>query len=197
MDTKKSGSGDEPPVQFHVVDKRHFVDLESVPAAAEAEKPGYPTYVEELRGRLAETEKRFEQRKAEMLEEIARIRTRLQADHERRLAIEKRNIVLPLLEVLDNLERAIDAARRGEAPGALLAGIEMTTSLFQTKLQALGVDPLEVLNRPFDPNLGQAIGTVPVDDPSKDGIVLDEIERGYLMEDELLRPAKVRVGRIQ
>ena len=195
MDTKKPG-GDDPLVHFHVVDKRHFVDLDSV-QTAEADKPSYPTYVEELRGKLAEIEKRFEQRKTEMLEEIAGVRTRLRADHERRLAIEKRNIVLPLLEVLDNLERAIDAARRGEAPGALLAGIEMTTSLFQTKLQALGVDPLEVLNRPFDPNLGQAIGTVPVDDPSKDGIVLDEIERGYLMEDELLRPAKVRVGRIQ
>jgi molecular chaperone GrpE len=182
---------------FRVVDRRHFADSDNNPSGtAVEEKPRYPTFVEELMARLSETERRFEEKKKQVEEEIAKMRGRMEADYERRVQIEKRNFILPLLEVLDNLERAIEAAARGGTMETLTAGVQMTAGLFRSKLIAHGVEPIQVLGEPFDPNLGQAVGTVPVTDASKDGIVLEEVQRGYKSGDQLLRPAQVRVGQL-
>jgi len=197
---KSSGSEakEESQASFQVVDKRHFVDLDHIPVeAAVEEKPRYPTFVEELMSRLSETERRFEEKKRQIDEEIGRTKARLQADFNRQLQLEKQNLILPFLEVLDNLERALNAAPGTDSVEGLREGLELTAGLFRGKLQAQGVEPLPVLNQPFDPNLGQAVGIVPVADSSQDGIVLEEVLRGYRMGDQLIRPAQVRVGRYQ
>jgi len=189
---------EDQPSEFQVVDRRHFTDLESLPLEAPAEeKPRYPTYVEELMAKLKTMEDRFEEKKRQIDEEISRTRARLEADANRRIEAEKQKIVLPFLEVLDNLERAMEAHSTGGDAQHLLEGIRMTADLFRTKLKNLGVEAVPVLNQPFDPNLGQAISMVEVDDESQDGIVVDEILRGYRMGDQLLRPAQVRVGQHQ
>src|SRR5947208_16951422 len=114
-----SGAQTQPSTQeeipsFRVVDRRPFADLDSIPAAAVVEeKPRYPTFVEELMARLSETERRFEEKRKQVEEEIAKMRGRMEADYERRVEIEKHNFIMPLLEVLDNLERAMEAAANG------------------------------------------------------------------------------------
>ena len=70
----------------------------------------------------------------------------------------------------------------------------MTVDLFLAKLQAIGIEPIESLNRPFDPNSAEAVSQISVSEGSRDGIVIDELERGYSMNGQLLRPARVRVG---
>jgi molecular chaperone GrpE len=185
----------EPPV-FRVIDKRQFLDLDKAESSTVVEdKPRYPTMIEELMGRLAETEKRFEEKKAQMQVEIARIRARLELDFQRRVDTEKQAILLPLLEVLDNLERALAAASEGGPAGSLHQGVEMIASLFRQKLLAQGIQPIEVAGLPFDPNIGQAIGMVEVIKKEQDGLVMEEVQRGYRMGEQLLRPAQVRVGR--
>lgn len=183
---------------FQVIDKRHFadldkIDMESVPE----EKPRYPSYVEELMARMAETERKFQEKKKQIDEEISRTKARLEADFERRLELEKQKLALPFLEVLDNLQRAVDAAARGGDSASLLEGIRMTESLFRSRLQAMGVEAVDTMNKPFDPNLQQAVGTVEVEDPALDGMVVEEIEPGYCMDGRLLRPARVRVARVR
>jgi len=193
MEVKKTGSDDPQP--FQVIDRRPFANLEDLPLQAPLEeKPRYPTYVEELQARVSETQRRFEEMKSQMRDEVERTRARLHADFERRVQLEKRNTILPLLEVLDNLERALAAAGSARNPEALQQGIEMTVGLFRSKLRSLGVESIEVLNRPFDPHEGQATATVQVTSPDLDGIVVDEVARGYRMGDQMLRPAEVRVG---
>ena len=193
MEVKKTGSDDPQP--FQVIDRRPFANLEDLPLQAPLEeKPRYPTYVEELQARVSETQRRFEEMKSQMRDEVERTRARLHADFERRVQLEKRNTILPLLEVLDNLERALAAAGSARNPEALQQGIEMTVGLFRSKLRSLGVESIEVLNRPFDPHEGQATATVQVTSPDLDGIVVDEVARGYRMGDQILRPAEVRVG---
>jgi molecular chaperone GrpE len=183
-------------MDFRVVDKRHFADPNSIPVASlPDEKPRYPSYVEELMARVAETERRFEEKKKWLDEEITRTRARLEMDYERNLALARQGLVLPLLDVLDNLERATAAATQGGNKENLLEGLKLTIDLFKSKLQSLGVEPLAVLGEPFNPNLEQAVGVLEVDDPAKSGVVLEEVLRGYKMEDQLLRPAMVRVGR--
>jgi molecular chaperone GrpE len=152
--------------------------------------------VEELLARCEEAERRFQQRRREMDEETARVRGRLEADFRRRLELERRDLLSPFLEVLDNLERTIASAGTTRNIENLLAGVEMTASLFRARLKSAGVEPVAVLDRPFDPNSSQAVGLVEVPDPERDGVVVEEVVRGYRMGDQLLRPAQVRVGKL-
>jgi molecular chaperone GrpE len=180
---------------FQVIDKRHFLELDKLDLKAAADaQPRYPTYVEELMARVKETERRFEERKSQIDQEIARTKTRLEADYTRRLELEKQKLLLPILDVLDNLERALFAATKSGSVDHLREGVEITTNLFRARLQALGVEPISLLGKTFDPNLGQAIATIEVAEEERDGVVLEEVLRGYKMGDQLLRPAQVRVG---
>jgi len=183
-------------LEFQVVDKRKFLDLDAIDKTTiPEEKPRYPSYVEELISRMAETERKFQEKKKQIDEEIGRTKARLENDFERKLALEKQKIILQFLEVMDNLERALDSAAQAGTVEHLLEGVHMTASLFRSKLQTMGVEVIPALNQPFDPNLEQAIGTVKVKDPAKDGIVVEEAQSGYCMNGRLLRPAQVRVGR--
>ncbi len=58
----------------------------------------------------------------------------------------------------------------------------MTANLFRSKLQALGIETIAALNQPFDPNLEQAVGRVKVENPDYDGVVVEEVQPGYLHE---------------
>jgi molecular chaperone GrpE len=182
--------------QYRVVDRRHFTDAATeTPATGYVEeKPRYPTYVEELLAKVADTERRFKEKVAQIDQETARTRVRLEAEYERKLVLDKLNLMQPLLDVLDNLERALHTVSAGGNKADLLEGVKMTAALFQAKLKAQAIEPIEVINQPFDPNLSQAIGVVPVADQAKDGIVVEEVLRGYRMGETLLRPAQVRVG---
>jgi molecular chaperone GrpE len=182
-------------LDFQVIDKRHFVDLDKIDTTTlTQEKPRYPTYVEELMARMAETERKFQEKKKQIDDEIVRTRTRLESDFDRKLELEKQKIVLPFLEVLDNLQRALESASQAGTLDHMREGVQMTANLFRSKLQGLGIEAIPALNQPFDPNLAQAVGTVRVTDAGRDGVVVEEVQTGYLMNGQLLRPAQVRVG---
>jgi molecular chaperone GrpE len=184
--------------EFQVIDKRQFLNLEEIDKVeVQEEKPRYPSYVEELITRMAETERKFQEKKKQIDEEIGRTKTRLEADFNRRLEEEKQKIVLPFLDVLDNLQRATAAAAKTDSLEHLLEGVRMTANMFRSKLQAMGVESIQALDQPFDPNLQQAVGTVPVAESGQDGIVVEELLTGYSMNGQLLRPAQVRVGRME
>ena len=181
--------------QFHVVDKRKFINPDTVDISTTQEvEPRYPSYVEELMAKMKETERRFQEKKQQMDEEIGRVRVRLEADFEQRIEEECRKMALPFLEVLDNLERAVEASTKSASVEHLREGVEMTAHLFRTKLRAIGVEAIPAMSQPFDPNLAQAVGMVPVNDASQDGIVVEELQTGYTMRGQLLRPAQVRIG---
>ena len=185
-------------LDFQVVDKRQFVNLDAIDSSTPGEeKPRYPTYVEELMARMAETERKFQEKKKQIDDEIGRTRSRLENDFERKLELEKQKIILPFLEVMDNLQRALNSAARTGTTEHLLEGVQMTANLFRAKLQTMGIEIIPALNQPFDPNLEQAIGTIKVADAGRDGIVLEEVQSGYCMNGQLLRPAQVRVGRLE
>ncbi len=188
---------------FQVIDKREFVNLDTLElSTVPEEKPRYPSYVEELMTRMAEMERKFEEKKKQIDEEISRTKSRLQADFERRMELDKQEMLLPFLEILDNLQRALAAAAKDEGSknGAFenfLEGVRITADLFCAKLQSLGVEAIPALGQPFDPNMEQAVGTVVVSEAEKDGIVIEELQTGYIMQGQLLRPAQVRVGRFE
>ena len=194
---KEQNSEAESP-DFQVIDKRQFMNLDTIDKETlPEEKPRYPTYVEELMARVAETERKFQEKKKQIDEEIGRTKARLEADFDRKLGLEKQKILLPFLEILDNLRRALDSVSKTGEVEHMVEGIQMTLNLFLAKLQAAGVEPIPVSDQPFDPNVAEAVGTVAVTDPSQDGTVVEELQTGYLMDGQLLRPAQVRVGRLE
>ena len=104
----------------------------------------------------------------------------------------KRELVLSLLDVLDDFERALE--HMDEAPASVSAGLSAIYQRLADMLKAQGVIPFESVGQSFDPALHEAVGSVESDE-QESGAVIDEVRRGYRWGEELLRPARVRVAR--
>lgn len=102
----------------------------------------------------------------------------------------RKKLLEQFLPVIDNLERAL--GYEGESGDALRGGVQQTLKGFDAVLTSEGVRSFSVKGQPFDPAVAEAIGTQPavgLDDDT----VLEEVQRGYRLGDDLLRPAKVIV----
>ena len=97
-----------------------------------------------------------------------------------------------LLPVLDNFERALQAAR-GEPAAAVTAGVELIQRELLRVLEKFGVTAFTSVGQPFDPERHEAIARVPTDG-HPEGTVVDETARGYLLNGRVLRPAMVTVA---
>ncbi|HEV2708487.1 MAG TPA: nucleotide exchange factor GrpE [Pyrinomonadaceae bacterium] len=160
-----------------------------------------PSYVEELEARTraaeqkaADVQARFEQVRAELQRETDEMRQRLARTNEERAARERAAFVAALLPVIDNLQRAIEAAEAGGSKEALVEGLRGTVSGFESTLASVGAEAIEAVGEPFDPELHEAVSVIEVE-PERDGQVTAQYSRGYRMGRQLLRPARVQVGR--
>lgn len=129
-------------------------------------------------------------------EDLERAKERIRKDADRDLEQRKRGILLDFVAVLDDLDRAADAARRSGRDPVLLEGVELVRKSFLAKLDKHGVTPYRSLGQRFDPAHHEAVSTVPVSDPAQDGVVVGVIREAYLAGDQVLRPAAVAVGKI-
>jgi molecular chaperone GrpE len=99
-----------------------------------------------------------------------------------------------ILPVVDNLDRALESARRHtESNSNVIEGIELIVTQFRSVLDKLGVSPIETVGHPFDPNRHDALLRVYAPD-APDGEVLGEVRKGYYFYDKVLRPAQVTVA---
>lgn len=96
-----------------------------------------------------------------------------------------------LLEVADNLDRAL-AHTPANTDKNLLDGLKMVLNQFRSTLEKQGVQQIQALNKPFDPNLEEAVGQDCSDQP--EGNVVQEVTKGYTLHGRLLRPARVVVS---
>lgn len=105
----------------------------------------------------------------------------------------RRKLLLRVLDVLDNFERAASYRQAGTPPDQLVDGVLATVKQLGSLLDAEGVRPIEVAGKPFNPTISEAVGTR--SQPGKPAnIVLDEARKGYTIGDDLLRPAQVIVS---
>ncbi len=104
------------------------------------------------------------------------------------------NLLKELLPVLDNLERALEHGRQAEAPEALMEGLDLVRQDFLKVLGRFGVTPLNSVGERFDPAFHHAV--LEEEAPEvEDQTVLKELQKGYLLQNRLLRPAMVVVAR--
>jgi len=182
--------------QIKVKDRRFWAINENAEEEAAAAKEQYPSFVEELRAKAQLAEDKLRQKMDQLAEENNAYRTRLQADLERRSEARIAQIIGDFLEVVDNFERALETSDQATRE-AVAEGLQLNIQLFLSKLGTHDILPLRLVDQPFDPEQAEAVGTIPVNDPEEDGLVLEEIQRGYTYKDQLLRPARVRIGRFE
>jgi len=185
---------DEPPVR--VVDRRWWAQSGATAAGDREDRGGRkPTYVEDLERRLADATQQLHTYAADhrrALEEFEQAKTRIRREVGRDADRGKRAVLAELLDVIDNLDRAIASATDPESP--LLRGVELVRDQFLAKLAALGVTRVNAKGQPFDAHRHEAVSTEPVTDASQEGVVVRVVREGYAIGDEPLRPASVVVG---
>lgn len=103
-------------------------------------------------------------------------------------------VILSLLPIIDNIERAMVSVRDAKDNEALKEGIELIYGKFQEFLNQNGVKEIEAKNSEFNTDIHEAITKIPAPDPDMKGKVVDVIERGYYLHDKIVRYAKVVVG---
>ena len=121
-------------------------------------------------------------------------RDRQSRNLERRYEQRRERLLLKFIDVLDNLDRALEAAQTSYAGQPLLEGmILVRTQLLQT-LQDEGLDRIPVVGLPFDPAVSESVSTAPVKEPEQHHLVVKELLRGYRLNGRVARASRVVIG---
>ncbi|GFN30312.1 nucleotide exchange factor GrpE [Paenibacillus xylaniclasticus] len=146
--------------------------------------------------RIAELERQVEEHQQRYL------RAQADFDNFRRRTIKEREelaqyatmkLLNQLLPVIDNFERAIAAAKQNSDFEALSKGVDMISRQFIQVLEQEGLKSMEAVGQPFDPEYHQAVMQEQSEEHEA-GIVLEELQKGYMLKDKVLRPAMVKVS---
>lgn len=106
-----------------------------------------------------------------------------------------KDVIGSLLEVLDDSERAEKQLKNAQDLEALKEGFRLVFTKLRTTLQARGLKPMESIGTEFNPDIHEAITEIPSPSPEMVGKVIDEVEKGYYLNDKIIRFAKVVVGK--
>ena len=138
---------------------------------------------------------RANERASQAHAEIEAASKRLANASTRELEQRTRKLLESFLPVVDDIDRAIAAAKDHVEHADVVTGMALVRRSMLTQLGKFGVTPAPALGELFDPRRHDAIALVPVSDPAQDGRVIDVLREGYLIGDDTLRPAGVAVGK--
>jgi molecular chaperone GrpE len=187
--------------------KKRYEDPEYAEAAAPDPLAGDETTAERSEAAAAEPaagadeavaalQKERDTLKAQFLRAVAdfdNYRKRIERERRELSEYAAADVLLELLPVIDNFERARQAPAGGDAE-AFTRGIELIHKQMLDLLRKRGVTPIDALGADFDPTVHQAVIHEPSDE-HREGEVMQELQRGYKLGDRLLRPAMVKVAK--
>ncbi len=186
---------EERPVEME--EKNEAVYGEAAEEVATAESALDEQEIEAMRVRLQEMERELEEQRDLYLRTLAdfqNYRRRHQDEMERGRLRLLESLMEELLPILDNFERALQAAEATRQLEPLLEGVRLTERQIKALLARYDIHPIVAVGQPFDPNLHEAIQRIETDE-YEDGIIVDEVERGYRIGERVLRPSRVIVAR--
>ncbi len=128
------------------------------------------------------------------LAEMDNFRKRMEKDKQEFMKFAAESVLADLPPVLDNLDLALAHGRKVEACKDVVMGVEMTRKLFLDALKRHGLEPVGAEGEPFNPEFHEAMGAEERADMDE-GLVASLLQRGYVLKDRLLRPAKVTVSK--
>ncbi len=169
------------------------INLQMKQAAPEVEEqtleetPDLAAELENLKAELNAKDERFLRLQAD----FDNFRKRTAREKSELAAVIEQAFLKDLLPLLDNLSRASEAVENADVE-SLRKGIEMIKQETVAVMGKHGLEPIDTLNKPFDPNYHQAVGTVK-DDSKQDGTIAAEFQRGYVARGRVIRPSMVQV----
>ena len=144
---------------------------------------------EELKAKIEEAENRILRLQADYENSRRRAKLDLAATEK----YKSQSLITGLLPAIDNFERALQIEADNEQTKSVLQGVEMVYRSLLDALKAEGAEQIEAVGKEFDPNLHQAI--MQVEDENFDSnIVVEELQKGYILKDRVIRPSMVKVN---
>jgi molecular chaperone GrpE len=151
--------------------------------------------------KVVEPERDLEEKLAEMQDKYLRLSAEFD-NYRKRTLREKmdlskyasKDLILKLLPVMDDFDRAVSNMESSSDSIAIKSGIDLIYVKFNDFLKQNGVKEIESLNCPFNVDLHDAVAKIAVDEEDKKGKIIDVIQKGYYLQDKVIRHAKVVVG---
>ncbi|MEY2835525.1 MAG: hypothetical protein RLZZ557_1187 [Bacteroidota bacterium] len=106
-----------------------------------------------------------------------------------------REVIQAMLEVVDDCDRAEKQLQKSDDLQQIREGVQLVFTKLRNTLQAKGLKEMKSIGADFDPDVHEAITEIPVPDENMKGKVVDEVEKGYLLNDKIIRFSKVVVGK--
>ncbi|NMO14433.1 nucleotide exchange factor GrpE [Pyxidicoccus fallax] len=158
--------------------------------------PPVDTEKEQLRAELDATRKKYDQL-ARAYQDVNRDREefkqRLTRERDRMMDVERGNVATTLLEAIDELDRCLAASAQDTSP--LAQGVRMIRDGLLAKVQGTGIERIQVVGQPFDPNVAEATDMEITTTPDDDQKVVAEVRAGYRLKERIIRPARVKVAK--
>lgn len=149
--------------------------------------------VEELKKRCCEAEIYLD-KFLRLQAEFENVKKRLMREKEEFIKFAEASLILELIPIIEDFERALDATNKKEDIESLKKGIEIVVSHLKNLLTKRGLKTMEAIGKPFDPDLHEAL-LQEENDGYPENTVLEEYQKGYFLEDKVLRHAKVKTSK--
>ena len=104
-------------------------------------------------------------------------------------------VLTEMIPLIDDFERALETVQNADDKKAIVEGLELIYSKFVSFINQNGIKEMEAIGEPFDADKFEAVTTIPVQDESQKGVVVDCIQKGYILNDKVIRFPKVIVGK--
>jgi len=172
------------------------VQAENLSAEEVVEQQEELTIEEQYEAKLAELQAKLddeENRHLRLRADFDNMRRRNQLDREAAEKYRAQSLLSDLLPVLDNFERALQVEATSEETASIVKGIEMVYRSLIEAIEKEGLQVIKAEGEPFDPNIHQAV-MQEQDSDKEAGVVLRELQKGYILKDRVLRPTMVSVN---
>jgi molecular chaperone GrpE len=189
--TQKGSDKAEQECSLEALDEEFQLHLEEDKKEKEKE-------IEELKQKLEGKEKEAKEhydRLLRMAADFENYKKRAVREKEEWTKFANEDLIKGILPFIDNLERAVNHSEKTEDFQSLVEGIKLTIQQLLQALNKFGVSPIESLGKPFNPAVHQAMLVVETDQQEPNQVV-EEFQKGYLLNDRLLRPATVSVSKL-
>lgn len=183
--------------QPEIMDDLEQADDQEISEDAKNELDAELTEVEALQKKYDETSAALEKEKKEylfLMAEFDNFRKRNVKERGELIKNASESVMKQLLPIVDDMERGLEATKNADDPQAIREGMQLIYNKLVKLLEQNGVKAIESTGADFNPELHDAIAMVPVDDEAQKGKVIDTPTKGYMINDKVLRHAKVAVG---
>ncbi len=163
---------------------------QSAAPAVDPERQRLEAELDATRRRVDELARAYQ----EVQKDREEFKQRLTRERERMMDVERGNVATALLEAVDELDRSLSMSG-ADNTSPLAQGVQMIRDGLLSKLQQMGIERIQVVGRPYDPNTAEATDMEITPNPDDDQKVVAEVRAGYKLKDRIIREARVKVAK--